>query len=1031
MNFGIILLNIWWLQLLETFGRKCSLDDFRYEYTRCDENGERWRVAVPKMNNLECDDGVPLPIRGVNCSFTCNAGMYLDIFTQRCQLCPKGTYSLGGGIRYDVFDEIPPNFEVENLNILPERNIDSNTELLEDCPIQKGWIVRNTKLIYVPSPCLSKLTYTVDLIRPGYMEYVYRLPRNNRALIFNVDVKNERCKSYRDEMKRLMENSLKKENSEDGSDWHRDRIELKSGHNIITWTVMSYRLDAFYNNDVITISHIDIYGLKQVQKCSKCPGGTYSGIGAKQCRFCPAGYYSSPGSAQCIRCPISQYSHARSTFCIDRPICSLNDYYPILKPCINGKTRTIFVKVQPNICRDDLRGAVKIPEAGKEIPCPKCNPGMSLNPTGQCVFCQKDHYSNGEECNRCPVDTLPNYGYHYIIWNTLPKNMFTKCEYIVEGDSMSCGIENSWIPSGSMIQSSSTQEKGIALELGLRIPNGFSNPLLAFDELASSHNPVAHITFDFEMKCADESCVLYFIEDAPHQSYYRILADFSGTQHYQSYSYPVISPNPTQFLFVFIRSRSSTKEDVTTDRAFIYRINVTNVGNQSGGASTCLQCPKYNGKCVHCLVGEYITETNNECKKCPNGLILNTTSDRMGIKSCIPCGANLISHDSIRCISDGILILENSTINKTYHFNFTYFFNRTFTAEGVKVFAREGTSYFHLYNISLLTENGASCKETYASSEYGSVSSSYSMDANQDQDNTEIVNAHICRSTAFPMHPTANVTQRLFYISPVVIGDKILAITPERELNEYVKLTNREFDTIENNNTRNESPDIHFFFDSSGPSTQLCIHGVYTVVTLKCDPRQITEPLVKLPSNCPDGTCDGCLYHIIIYSLYACPICSDQDYSIIKGECINGLQSVHSIPASYCISTDVLRKERIEQCTTLTLRLQLLISSIILTVITLCVIIVMAYRKNRSLEYKYMKLIEWKDNAKDLRSLGAESCGVKDDENEDDGENQDRIFFARKNRRSYREYKKERKLSHERNRDDSGQTPFIPLEQGD
>lgn len=43
---------------------------------------------------------------------------------------------MGGGIRYDVFDEIPPNFEVENFNILPERNIDSNTEPLEDCPIQ-------------------------------------------------------------------------------------------------------------------------------------------------------------------------------------------------------------------------------------------------------------------------------------------------------------------------------------------------------------------------------------------------------------------------------------------------------------------------------------------------------------------------------------------------------------------------------------------------------------------------------------------------------------------------------------------------------------------------------------------------------------------------------------------------------------------------------------------------------------------------------------------------------------------------------
>ncbi|EJD73672.1 hypothetical protein LOAG_18917, partial [Loa loa] len=357
----------------------------------------------------------------------------------------------------------------------------------------------------------------------------------------------------------------------------------------------------------------------------------------------------------------------------------------------------------------------------------------------------------------------------------------------------------------------------------------------------------------------------------------------------------------------------------------------------------------------------------------------------------------------------------------------------TFTAEGVKVFAREGESYFHLYNISLLTENGANCKEIYTSTEYGSTSRSYSMQTNQDQDNTELVNAYICRSTAIPMHPIANATQRFYYISPVIIGDKILAITSERELNEYVKLTDREEADINanDNNTSNKSPDIHFFFGSSGPPTQLCQHGVYTAVTLKCDPRQVTEPLVKLPSNCPDGTCDGCLYHIIIYSLHACPICTDQDYSIIKGECINGMQSVHSIPASYCISTEMIKMERKEHCTTITLRLQMLIFGIILTLIILCVIIVMAYRKNKSLEYKYMKLVEWKDNAKDLRSFGAESCGVEDNDNEDDGEDHDRIFFARKNRRPYREYKKERNLYHDKDREDNGHTPFVPLEQAD
>ncbi|VDN37574.1 unnamed protein product [Gongylonema pulchrum] len=75
-----------------------------------------------------------------------------------------------------------------------------------------------------------------------------------------------------------------------------------------------------------------------------------------------------------------------------------------------------------------------------------------------------------------------------------------------------------------------------------------------------------------------------------------------------------------------------------------------------------------------------------------------------------------------------------------------------------------------------------------------------------------------------------------------------------------------------------------------------------------------------------------------------------------------------------------------------------------------------------------MKLIEWKDNTKDLRPLAAESCGVEGSEDEED---QDRIFFARKKRRPCRGYRKEQRLSGKSDKDDNGQTPFVPLEETD
>lgn len=54
------------------------------------------------------------------------------------------------------------------------------------------------------------------------------------------------------------------------------------------------------------------------------------------------------------------YLGARSASCIERPACTEHDYYPVLEPCHHGKTRNVYVKVSPSVCRDDTLGAVKV-----------------------------------------------------------------------------------------------------------------------------------------------------------------------------------------------------------------------------------------------------------------------------------------------------------------------------------------------------------------------------------------------------------------------------------------------------------------------------------------------------------------------------------------------------------------------------------------------------------------------------------------------------------------------------------------------
>lgn len=46
----------------------------------------------------------------------------------------------------------------------------------------------------------------------------------------------------------------------------------------------------------------------------------------------------------------------------------------------------------------------------------------------------------------------------------------------------------------------------------------------------------------------------------------------------------------------------------------------------------------------------------------------------------------------------------------------------------------------------------------------------------------------------------------------------------------------------------------------------------------------------SLCSNCTEGTCDGCSFHFLWRSQYACPLCSEKNYKEIVSACINGIQ---------------------------------------------------------------------------------------------------------------------------------------------
>ncbi|KJH40652.1 hypothetical protein DICVIV_13387 [Dictyocaulus viviparus] len=165
-------------------------------------------------------------------AYSCVAGNYLDIVTQSCRPCLPGQYSLGGGARFEEFYTLPPGFSVENFDANSLQNEGAVSSHAMSCPPETGWIVRDSELLYIPSPCVSRLSFSAQLVRPGYVDFSYRMPKNNRALSLQVEVRNQQCQSYRDVVQSLLTKYVSSEKSHRGEasgNWQKRTVYLRTG----------------------------------------------------------------------------------------------------------------------------------------------------------------------------------------------------------------------------------------------------------------------------------------------------------------------------------------------------------------------------------------------------------------------------------------------------------------------------------------------------------------------------------------------------------------------------------------------------------------------------------------------------------------------------------------------------------------------------------------------------------------------------------------------------------------------------------
>uniref|UniRef100_A0A5F9CSB6 Endosome-lysosome associated apoptosis and autophagy regulator 1 n=1 Tax=Oryctolagus cuniculus TaxID=9986 RepID=A0A5F9CSB6_RABIT len=277
----------------------CKESEYHYEYTACDSTGSRWRVAVPHTPGL-CTS-LPDPVKGTECSFSCNAGEFLDMKDQSCKPCAEGRYSLGTGIRFDEWDELPHGFASLSANMEIDDSINESTE---NCTLSK-WVPRGDYIASNTDECTATLMYAVNLKQSGTVNFEYYYP--DSSIIFEFFVQNDQCQPNADDSRWM-------KTTEKGWEFH--SVELNRGNNVLYWRTTAFSVWSKVSKPVLTqlmykwakpkICSEDLEGAVKLPasgvktRCPPCNPGFFK-TSNSTCEPCPYGSYSN--GSDCTHCP--------------------------------------------------------------------------------------------------------------------------------------------------------------------------------------------------------------------------------------------------------------------------------------------------------------------------------------------------------------------------------------------------------------------------------------------------------------------------------------------------------------------------------------------------------------------------------------------------------------------------------------------------------------------------------------------------------------------------------------------------------
>ncbi|XP_066489653.1 endosome/lysosome-associated apoptosis and autophagy regulator family member 2 [Tiliqua scincoides] len=873
---------------------------------------------------------------------------------QTCSKCAEGTFSLGSGIKFDEWDELPAGFS--NVATYLDTAVGSAESKAESCS-KSSWTPRGNHIESNRDDCTVALIYTVHLKKSGFVVFEYQYIDNN--IFFEFFIQNDQCQ----EMDTTSDKWVK---LTDNGEWGSHSVTLKSGTNILYWRTTGILMGSQVVKPVL-VKNITIEGVAYTSECFPCKPGTFgSMLGSSTCQVCPRDTYSEKGAKECIKCQEeTSYADEGSSQCTERPPCSRKDFFQTHTPCDrDGKTQIMYKWVEPKICREGVPEAVTLPASGERQDCPPCNPGFYNNGSSFCTPCPRDTFSDGtQDCKPCPAGTEPALGLEYKWWNVLPSNMRTSCFSVTNSK---CDGMNGWEVAGDHIRSGAGGSDNDYLIVNLHTP-GFKPPTSVTGATGSE---LGRITFVFETICSAE-CVLHFMVGINKKNT-NMVESWSGTKEKQSYTHTIFKNATFTFTWAFQRTnQGQDSRKLLSDMAKIYSITVTNA--MDGVASSCRACAvgseQSGSSCVPCPAGHYIDKTTNQCKECPPNTYLSI-HQMYGQEACVSCGPGSRSNqDHSACFSDCLLSYVRD--NRSLIYDFSSLSQAGSFMNGPSFTAR-GTKFFHFFNISLCGNQGE--KVAICADNITDVTLKDMVAESEDYSN--VVRAFVCQATIIP--PDSKGFRTALALQSNSLADTFLGATTETALGN-INVKPGMFGRLEG-----KIPDVHFYYKSSGP-TATCENGRASVVTMRCDPAKPGKGDISVPSPCPAGTCDGCTFYFLWESAEACPLCTEQDYHEIEGACKKGHQETLYVwnEPKLCIRGVSLPEKKMTICETLDFWLKVGAGVGAFTGVLLVALTCYFWKKNQKLEYKYSKLV-MTANAKECELPAADSCAIMEGEDNDE-----------------------------------------------